>query len=232
MTNWTPDLASLVAVFGIESIKELLFLLLRVGVALVGAFIGWLVSGPVVRVLVRMAFHRPVPPLPLKLSRLAGAVVAGVLVFIFFHFGPGGSGGGSGGGTGPGKGPGVDSGAPKDKNTVPSARDKRPPDSATQNPAARENLAIELVLSKRYKGDERYYLIQGKEPPRTLAEVEDYVRPRKNRIKQVEIIIYANSVSAARPAVPELEKVLDKYKLPHTPPPEYRTKRKPEGREK
>jgi hypothetical protein len=231
MTDWTDGSAPLAAFLGFDDLKDFLFLLLRFGVALVGAFVGWLVSGPLVRLLVRLAFQRPTSPLVLRFGRLGGAVLAGVLVFIFFHFGPGGSGGGSGGGTGPGQGPHAGrNGSPQDKKPPETQRDKAA--DVSPPPPGKESLTIEMILSKRYQGDGRYYLIQGKEPPRNLEEVEKYIQKRKKKEMQVEIIIYANSIAKAQPAVMDLEKLLDRYKIPRSFPEKYRKEPKPEKPEK
>jgi hypothetical protein len=225
MSHWSDGPAVVTAFLGFDDIKELLFFLLRVGVALVGAFLGWLVSGPLVRLLVRLAFHRPASPLVLRFGRLAGAVLAGLLVYYFFHLGSGGSGGGIGGGIGQGQGSQAgNNGSTPDKNPDKSARDRSTED--TQPQPAKEKLAIEIILSKHYKGDDRYYLLQGKEPAQTLKEVEDYLAKRRKKLELVEIIVYANSVAAAKPPVKDLVKLLDSYKVPRTMPTEYRKKRK------
>jgi hypothetical protein len=75
-------------------------------------------------------------------------------------------------------------------------------------------------------------LIQRKEPPRTLGDVDKYLKEHQPQLGKVEIIIYANSIAAAHPAVTELVNLLDKYQIPHTQPPTYRQKRKPEGTDK
>src|SRR5262249_62167112 len=85
---------------GLDPLWGLLYDLMRLFFALAGAVIGWFVTPPLVRLLGRLAFHKPSPPLGPRPPPVPGARLVGVLVFPFFPFGRRGRGGG-----GPGGGP-------------------------------------------------------------------------------------------------------------------------------
>src|SRR5262249_35470712 len=64
-----------------------------------GAFVGWLAGPSLVRILVRLAFHRDTPRPVQTVSRFGGAILAGFLVYFLVKIGPGwGSGTGDGNG--------------------------------------------------------------------------------------------------------------------------------------
>src|SRR5262249_26778595 len=97
-------LAALPAAIEINSIGGVFFLAVRFLVACGAAFMAWLLLGPPVRGLYRMAFHKPMPGTAVGVSRLVGGVCVGLLIFFLMKgFGPG-SGTGSDGKGGP---PGV-----------------------------------------------------------------------------------------------------------------------------
>ena len=183
----------------------------KVIAALGGAVIGWFVGGPVMRLLVRGAFHRPAGSGTVFFGKICGAGIVGTLFFILvglggnFGFGPGGGGNGSGtrtgnGGNGTGEKKGNDSEEKKGDIT----------------PKLRSILEIELLGGDRYKGDERFFLLHRKEPALTLKEVEKYFQ--EHRDLEVHIVIRTSpemSVSENSPTVIRLRKLADKYKLPN-----------------
>src|SRR5262249_45285733 len=148
----------------------------------------------------------PVRPRLIKVTRVLGAILVAVLVFQFFPFGRGGGGGGgSGGGTGAGVG------SKKGNGSSQAAAGKKVDDSKKVQEgvaAATETLAIDMIASKRYEDDERFYLLKGQEPPRTLGEIEKYIQANKGRLQKVDIVIYPDSVSRLHYAVTALRKVI------------------------
>jgi hypothetical protein len=197
---------------GFGAAQELLDLLLRLLLAGAGLVVGWFVASPLVRLLYRLAFHRPVPPKVLTASRLAAAVVCGVLVFLLVDLlGPGGGGGGRGKGTGPGEGPGSLSGSDKGGQDAPGKGGKQ---TGIKPGLQGETFRIKLIASSQYKYDKRWYLIDLGGEPRTQAEVEAYLKGHKGRIKSLEIVLSSESPSASHYAVGSLRDLAAQYQLP------------------
>jgi hypothetical protein len=146
----------------------------------------------------------------LFLCRIVGAVVVGLLVYYYLH--PGGSGGWGlggggfglgGGGTGPGSG---GSGTSAETRKADNAR-------TTVKTVAADTLRIEMLGGGRYKGEGRYYLIQGKQSARNLEEVETLLKQNKGRYRKLEIVIYPDSVAAEHPATTRLSEQANQYGL-------------------
>jgi hypothetical protein len=81
----------------IPDLSKIFFFAVKVLMAATGALLGWLVGGPVARLLVRLAFQRPASKTMLGLSRVGCAVLFGFLAFLIplgTGFGSGGSGSG------------------------------------------------------------------------------------------------------------------------------------------
>jgi hypothetical protein len=182
-------------------------LLLLKGLAVVGgAVLGGLLCGLLLQLLVRAFVHRAVPKPVLRVIRLLGALTLGLLVW-FWVFGEGHTGGlggnggfwpfGSKGGTGTGTASMVE-GTSKQKNPASSPSVSRP-----------DFLRIEMLGGDRYKGDERFYLIEGEKTPRTLSELTDTLtalREKKPNLKKLEIVIYdKGSVAEGHEAVRALQ---------------------------
>src|SRR5260370_39400385 len=151
------------------AVQEAVALVLRVLLAGMGTSLGWLLAAPAARIVYRLALRRPIPPRVLTGSRMVAAVVCGVLVFLLFPLGYGGGGGGQGGRKGPGVGPGSASGSDKGGKDAGGKSDKgaQPPPGEPG-----ETLRVGMVLRARYKPDSnRWYLIEGEEPPLTLPAV-------------------------------------------------------------
>ncbi len=178
-------------------------LLLRIVAGIGGGFVGWFLTGPVVRLLHRAAFRKPVAKWLLPWSKLAGALALGLLVYYFIPLGGGaGWGWGPGHGGGPGLGPGTEGG-----DKVP-AQDK--PDPKAKKP--RDPFDIEIIDVDRYQGDEKYYLLQRKPPAKPLAEVEEFLKENKDRL-EVHIIQTRTSVSEAEGLIP-LRNLTQKFEIP------------------
>jgi hypothetical protein len=204
------------AVLADLGLQDLLFWGVRIIAGLGGALVGWFIMPPLIRILLRLAFHKPAPNWVVSWLRLVGAVLFGIFVAFCVHlgggfgFGPGGGGGGYGSGSGKnGKGgDGTSKVADAKKVTDSSAK------SAELENKARDSLPIELLGGQRYKGDERYYLIERKEPARTLAEVDEFLQKNPGKYKMVQIVLTPESVFEEHRAVTSLrERVVQKYKL-------------------
>jgi len=189
-----------------------IFWLIKIAAAVGGAIIGYLVSGPSIRLLFRLALGRPVPGWFLPLGRLGGAALLGALFFMLATLGGNGLGWGSGGlglGAGSGTGPGIaKSGA--DKNKTGTGKGEK---------ATREKLVIELLGGDRVAGDQRYYLLKTDESAKTLAEVEDLIKEKPDKL-EVHLKLTDESVAASHPAMARLRELLQRYQVPTVTPQE------------
>jgi hypothetical protein len=191
--------ATLWADFDLGAIRQAVTVALRIFLAAAAAFLVWLVSGPLLRMLYRLASRRPAPGFLVSAGRLASAAVVGILVFWYLPLGGGGGsgwglfgGGGGGEGAGPG-GPGQGTGTGKDKE----AKDTGQP--------TKEVLRIEMVASKLVpRGDDHYYLIDGKEP-RNRKEIKKLLEDNKGRWGQMDILTGPDTPSKVSAAVQNLE---------------------------
>lgn len=186
------------------------FLFIRIAAAIGGALVGYFLSGPVLRMLYRLAFQRPAPGWLLPLGKLSSATVIGLLIFFFLPLGGGdGWGWGPGWGTGAGSDGGDKAGKSKGKQ------------AASSEGAVREKLEIELLGGKKYAGDERFYLVKRTPPAKTLAEVEELLKDQADKL-EVHILLTDESESVARshPAFRRLRDLLQRYRIPTVEPPE------------
>lgn len=190
--------------------REAVALVMRILLTGIATWLAWMLAAPLARIVYRLIMRQPIPPKVLTGARLATAIVCGVLVFLLFPLGYGGGGGGQGGGTGPGIGPGTVAGSDKGGK----GKGEKGPDVKSHQPG--ETLRIEMIPSARYKPDShRWYLLDGKEPPCTLAEVEQYLKMHRARVRRLDILIPANSVDPNHPAVKALEEDVRRlYDLP------------------
>jgi hypothetical protein len=185
---------------------EPIFLVLRGAAAVGGAVFGWVLAGPICRLLVRAAFHKPAPGLVVVTARAAAAAILACLIFYFL---PLGFGGGAGWGFGPGPGPGGGSGG----TATPTNHTSKISISEDKDPAPRrEVLNIQLIDGERYKDDDKFYLLRRQEPPITLKEVEKHFQKNEGRL-EVYIILTHKSVGQSHPAVLQLRSLADKYKM-------------------
>ena len=191
----------------LNAVQEAVALAMRILLSVIGTALGWVLAAPVARIAYRLLMRRPIPPKVLTGSRMVAAIVCGVLVFLLFPLGYGGTGRGNGWGTGSEAGRGKDKGSDKGRT---GKGDKGP--EMTEKPG--KTLRIEMIPSNEYKqGSERYYLINGKEPARTLAEVEEYVKLHKESVDRLRLIIPANGPDPGNPAVRNLEKLAQRNGL-------------------
>src|SRR5262245_3652534 len=208
------------AFLGIETAQGYILFGLRVLLAVAGAVIGWYVARPAARVLFPLGFQRPTPPRALGASRVVGAVALGALVFYLFPLGLG-DGPGPGGGPGRGPGAGGDGGKPADvAGKGGKGGDKKPDDPP---PGV---LRVEMIPSQSYKHDKKYYFLPDQKEPVTLADVEAHLSKHKKRLREVQILVYANSMAKAHPATEELSALANSFDLAVSVPSEYATKTK------
>jgi hypothetical protein len=173
-----------------------------------GGAVGAVGSGLLLRLIVRLALHRPVSRPVLRFTQALGAVVLGMAVW-YWVYGPGGSGfGGSGWGLGTG-GSGTETAKSADegkqKTETAAVKKEEPATSAVQ-----DTLRIEMLGGGRVKAG-RFYLCEGDRQPKTLSELQQTIRARgqdKDQpvLKRLEIVIYEDSVAKDHPAVRDLEK--------------------------
>jgi hypothetical protein len=188
-----------------------LFVLVRIAAGVGGAIVGYLVAGPVLRLLFRLAFQRPVPGWLLPLGKLGGGALLGVLFFFVVSLGGRGwgLGGGSGAG-GAGRGPGPGTG------TI--ASDKAKVVQGAKKPPIRERLEIELLGGDRVSAD-CYYLVKREAPAKTLGEVEELFKDKADKL-EVHVVLTDDSVAASHPAVGRLRELLQRYQIPTVTPAE------------
>jgi len=172
-----------------EMLHDILMWAISITAGVVAFVAGWFLSSPCWRILHRVAFRKAIGGGVLGTLRLgtAGLLAAGAF-YLAWHWGPGGGGGGFGGLGGPGNGKGKDSGA--GSNVKVDARDKVG-DGKTQKPLdtkSRETIDVEVLGAHLYKGENKFYRVQRKEPPVTLDEVKKYVLDKNNNVGIVHII--------------------------------------------
>jgi hypothetical protein len=171
--------------------------------AVVGAgAIGGLVVGAFVRRLGKWLIFRDVPRPVLLLFRGLGGVAAGLAVWVMVSS-PGGSGLFGGGGTVFG-GKGGEAGT--DKQTTGASRPE-PGLPLTTEVSRTPTLRIVMLGGSRVVSD-RFYLILGQKDAKTLGELKKLVKDQQKTagLRNIELLIYENSVARNHPSVSTLEK--------------------------
>ena len=176
--DWLPDLG----------FSEPLLFFLRIIATVGAAVVGWFLSDPLTRGLYWLVRRATVPALLLFSSKSLGAITLAVLTFIamqFVNFGGGGGGWGLGPGAGglPGKGPGQGGG-----DAVPNTKDNKTKPDSQKGSRALEPIEIEIISDKLYKNDEKYFLVQRKEPAFSRSELDDYLKKNKDKIEVIPIL--------------------------------------------
>jgi len=167
-----------------------------------GGAIGGLVVGAFVRRLGKWLIFRDVPRPVLVLFRGLGGVAAGLAVWAMVSS-PGGSGWFGGGGSIFG-GKGGEAGADKPTTGASSTAPGLP---LTTEPSRGRTLRIVMLGGTRVVGD-RFYQIEGQKDARTLTELRKLVKDQQQTadLRNIELLIYDNSVARNHPAVRTLEK--------------------------
>lgn len=191
-----------------------IFFALRVVAGIGAASVGWFLTGPSVRILVRVGFRRGVPGWLMPFFRAGGAVGLGLLVFYFLPLGGGpGWGWGLGGGGGPGLGAGDVSGQ-DNRDAITNAKTR---DSKAKGPPGklvREPVEIELLGGERYQGQDKFYLLKRQAPAVSLEQVEAYFKEKPDRLEVRIIMDPDGSVGFRHPAYISLDALARKYKIP------------------
>jgi hypothetical protein len=177
---------------------------LKVMATIGGGILGWYVTPPVVRLLVRLAVHKPAPKAIVTVSRLMGALLVAALVWSIWSWGFGdGWGFGPGPGSGPGLGPGgggtgkqiaATNGTPQE-TTAPAKDGKKAP------PPLPDTLTVRMRGGAGV--EKQFYLVDN--TPRTLDEVRQVMKKGHDHWKTVEIVIDDESVPDGHPAVRSLQ---------------------------
>jgi hypothetical protein len=171
-----------------------------------GAAVGGIAGGLLLQLSIRLLFHRPVPPRPLKMVRWLSGAALGLLVWFWvFSTGTGGLGGGGGwwpfGGKG---GQAANSGTAATKK-VPDQQEAPP------NPVLDKNaktLRIEILGGRRVV-EQRFYVLEKDALALDLEQLKQAVQQRRERdseIKGLTLVLFPDSVDQDNPAVVELKR--------------------------
>jgi hypothetical protein len=199
------------------------------GLAVVGgAAVGGLGSGLLLRLLVRLAVHRPAPRTALVLVRTLGALALGLAVWVWVSssggLGPGG-GGWFGAGAGSVQAPIAKTEPGQSAEPAPMPDIATPPRPSPDSPPglAQDTLRIEILGGARVQQG-RFYLLEGAKEPLALDEVRKAIQARQQEkdkppLKGIVILIYGSSVARDHPAVRNLAKWAEANHLSVTFPP-------------
>jgi hypothetical protein len=179
-----------------------------------GATIGWLGSGLLLRLLVRLSLGRTVPRKVLLPVRTLGALALGLAVWVWASS-PGGLGPGLGGWLGLGGSGGQPPGLKTEPAPQAQATAQRDVDTPKRSETEAEprlgqdTLRIDILGGARVQ-QERFYLLEGEKEARTLAEVRKAIQARRQEqdkapLKGIVIMVYGSSVARDHPAVKNLE---------------------------
>ena len=198
-------------------------------------FLGGLLTGLAVQLMVRGMTLSRVPRWILWVLRVLGGVAAGLLIYtILFRAGAGGGLGGVWGFGSPGSGQdhaGAGEGtAATGKETSPPAETAR--ENGSTAPARTATLRVEVLGLWHGKPieDGRVYRVEGEEERHSLAEIERLIEERKQGpppLREIDVVITRTSPAQDKPLVQDLVSWaqrnglgvrLDLSALPRTPP--------------
>jgi len=182
---------------------QLVSFALKVLATVGGGILGWYVTPPVVRLLVRVAVHKPAPKPLVTLSRLMGALLVAVLVWSLWSWGFGdgwGFGPGPGGSPGLGRGPGGTGKQSASKDGSPKDTTAKEKDGKKAGPPLPDTLTVRMRGGANVEN--RFYMVNG--TPQTLGEVRQILKKERDHLTMVEIVIDVESVPDAHPAVVSL----------------------------
>lgn len=141
---------------------------------------------------------------------IGGAALGGVVMWLAISQ-TGGTGFGFGPGGGPGKGPGDGTGqkdaAARDRKDSKGDADK------DKSPKSVDATASVVVLGGERVKEQRFYVL-GTDAPRTRADLEKVLQEQKTKnpsLKELEIVLYTDSVPKDSEAVTELEEWARKH---------------------
>jgi hypothetical protein len=177
-------------------------LALRILAVAGGVAVGGLGTGWLVKILTRPVAVKKLPAPVLRVSRILGGLIVGLIVAAWvFNLGGTGGIGGSGGGWWPF---GQSGGAGTTNPTSFSDRAKAPIQSQISSEA--KTLRIHMEGGVQAEKDNRFYRIEG-ESPRTWPEMEQILNERKKTDPSLvlEIVLSKGSVDEQSEAVHELK---------------------------
>lgn len=198
------------AALGALAIFDLGMFFLKLLAVAGGGVLGGAGAGAAVKRMTKFTIRKEAPQTLVLPSRIAGCVGAGLAVWLW-AFGSGGSGLGVGsGGLGAGGGRFLGYDPPEQTSKEKDAQTDRKAEAhpGTVGAPALRSARIEMLGGSRVQQD-RFYIIDEQQPPRTLAEIREILLAKRNQeidpLKGIEIIIYEDSVAKDHPAVRELE---------------------------
>ncbi len=207
MTGWRCAL-EWEAMVPLPAMLDLGWYVVKVLAVLGGAATGGFCSGLLLRLLVKFWLRRPVPRSMLIPVQILGAVALGLAVWLWLSS-VGTSGPGGGGLFGFGSGSGSETGQAanhekKESSGQTTSRDKTVLDAS-------EIMRIEVLGGDRVH-EQRFYLIDGNEEAKTLAELRQAILARQQQkdklpLKGIEILFNENSVARNHLAMRNLEKL-------------------------
>jgi hypothetical protein len=135
---------------------------------------------------------------------IGGAALGGIVMWLAINQ-TGGTGFGFGPGGGPGKGPG-DGTAQKDGVTKDNKDSKADADK-DKNPKSPDATVSVVVLGGERVKEQRFYVL-GSDAPRTRADLEKVLQEQRSKnpsLRELEIVLYTDSVPKDSEAVTDLE---------------------------
>jgi hypothetical protein len=176
-----------------------------------GAFLGGLLTGVTVQLMVRGLTLSRVPRWILWTLRVLGGVAVGLLVYtLLFHAGGGGGGGVWGFGS---AGSGQDHAGAGDGTAATGKETAPPPETGRENgstaPARTGTLRVEVLGLWQGKPitDGRVYRIEGEEERHNLTEIERLIDERKQGpppLREIDVVITRTSPAQDKPLVQDL----------------------------
>jgi hypothetical protein len=160
----------------------------RIVLCALGAVLAWFIAAPMARGLVRLFLRMPLGEVGQFFARMGGAATAALLIYFFLpiNIGTGGSGGpGLGEGPGDGSKGGTAKGKDDKKNTDKSGKTGKEKNGDSDSPI---RVAILVLGGSEYKGDNKAYRIESKDPDVKLGDIEKYIETHKDKLKHVHII--------------------------------------------
>jgi hypothetical protein len=188
---------AVIGFFSIVAMLDVATMTVRI-LAVVGAVaVGGLGTGWLVKALVKALAFKSAPNSLLRISRMLGGLIVGLLVAAWvFNLGGTGGIGGSGGGWWP-FGQAGGSGT----SNVSGSGDSKTPPQPTVDPNAK-TLRITMRGGREAEKDQRFYLIEG-DQPLTWVELEKVLADKRkdNQSLVIAIVIGKKSVDEQSPAV-------------------------------
>lgn len=178
-------------------IPDLGMLIVKCLAVLGGTAVGAYGGGLFIKLAARFFRQKP-PPKVVRLTRMMGGLALGLLVYAWV-FGSGGEGGM--GGAGGGWWPFGQKGGKGNVVAKPGETSTTTPEPSVTNTGV-ESLTVTMLGGERVL-EQRFYLI-GSDPPRNLPAVRDVISARTKQnanLKQLDIVIYKDSVDRDNPAV-------------------------------